>query len=532
MKTNFKLVKVILLVSLITGCSEDFLKVDPQNKYLSSNFYISENQVFQGLVAAYDPMQWTFVDGFWTSTVMLGEIWSDNANAGGDNSNFDQPGWQQIDDFTATSTTAEATSFWKKNYYGINKANQVLNNVTITSEVISQYQAEAKFLRAFYHFDLFRFFGPIPVITSQPAPDDKSAKRNTMTEVFTQITKDLEEAIPLLPLSYSADFSGRITKGAAQALLGKVYLYWADMKGDDVALFDKAAANLKAVVTSNQYTLVDDYTQLFAFGAANTTESVFEIQHSSEVPADFSTPFEFINGNMMVQLCGIRGLCSNHPLYIEGWGFLLPTSSLYNSYLSDDVYRREASIISQTELALGGCNVSAAAQNPLDFQGYWQQKFANYKSYTVPNGGEINVLKDANQPVIRYADVLLMLAEAQVRGTGTDAEAMTYIDLVRERAKGPGNNTGNFKTASTLMAEQGWSLLEVIWYERRAELAGEGDRWFDLVRSGRAAASLFSNGDVRNTNFDSQDLYLPIPQREIDLTGGGLTAYPDASLFQ
>ncbi len=532
MNMNFKVVKVILLISIITGCSEDFLKVEPQNKYLSNNFFVSDNQVFQGLVAAYDPLQWTFVDGFWTSSVMLGEIMSDNANAGGDQSNFDQPGWQQIDDFTAVTTTPEATSFWKKNYYGINKANQVLNNVTITSNAVSQYQAEAKFLRAFYHFELFRLFGPVPVITSQPTPDDKSAKRNTMSEVFTQITKDLEEAIPLLPLSYSSEFAGRITKGAAQALLGKVYLYWGDLKNDDVALFDKAALNLKAVVTSNQYTLVDDYAQLFAFGAANTSESVFEIQYSNEVPADFGTPFEFINGNMIVQLCGIRGLCTSHPLYNPGWGFMLPTSGLYNSYLADDLYRREATIVSQIELALVGCNVNLADQNPVDFQGYWQQKYANFKSYTVPNGGEINVLKDANQPVIRYADVLLMLAEALARGTGSDAEAMTYIDIVRERAKGPGNNTGNFKTGSTLMSEQGWTILQLIWYERRAELAGEGDRWFDLVRSGRATASLFPNGDIRSTNFNIQKIYLPIPQREIDLTSGGLTAYPDPSLFQ
>lgn len=374
-------------------------------------------------------------------------------------------------------------------------------------------------------------FGPIPVITQQPSPDDKSARRNTLTEVFTQITTDLEEAVPLLPDSYATTFKGRITKYAAEALLGKVYLYWADLKNDDVALFTKAADHLLHVVQSTKYSLLDDYNQLFAFGAANTTESVWEIQYSNEVPADFGTPFEFINGNMIVQLCGIRGLCSTHPQYIEGWGFMLPTTNLYGSYLPDDIYRRNAAIISQTELALDGCAVNLAAQNPVDFEGYWQQKYANYRGYTVPNGGEINVLKDANQPYIRYADALLMYAEALVRSNGSAADAMVAIDLVRERSKGPGNNAGNFRTAADLMADEGWTLLEVIWYERRAELAGEGDRWFDLVRSGRAVKEIFDNTDPRYTKFDPQHLYLPIPQREIDLTGGGLTAYPDASLF-
>ncbi|MBX2963061.1 MAG: RagB/SusD family nutrient uptake outer membrane protein [Cyclobacteriaceae bacterium] len=523
----------IALIVLFTanGCS-DFLEVEPQNKYLSVNFYVSEDQVLSGLIAAYDPIQWTFVDGFWTSTVMLGEIWSDNARAGGDPTNFDQPGWQQIDDLLTNTLTPEVTSFWKKNYFGINKTNQILNNVKITSDAIKQYQAEAKFLRAFYHFELFRMYGPIPVILEQPEPDDKSATRNTMSEVFTQITKDLEEAIPLLPLSYPSNLRGRITKGAAQALLGKAYLYWADLKNDDTQLFTKAAQYLNDVIMSNQYSLIDDYRELYAFGAANTSESVFEIQYSSEVPADFGTPFEFINGNMIVQLCGIRGLCSNHAEYAEGWGFMLPTSNLYNSFLPDDFYRRNAAIIAQTELALGGCSVSPAQQNPADFQGYWQRKYANFKGYTAPNGGEINVLKDANQPYIRYADVLLMYAEALVRSGGSQSAAMNAINLVRERAKGPGDNTGNYRTATDLMAELNWSLLEVIWYERRAELAGEGDRWFDLVRSGRANANLWGPTDLRSGNFDQNDLYLPIPQRDIDITGGGLTAFPDPSLFQ
>jgi hypothetical protein len=314
--------------------------------------------------------------------------------------------------------------------------------------------------------------------------------------------------------------------------LGKAYLYWADFKLDDKSLFDQAAIHLNKVIQSGQYQLVDDFDKLFAFGAANSSESVFEIQYSNEIPADFSTPFEFINGNMIIQLCGIRGLCSNHPLYQEGWGFMLPTTSLYNFFLPDDLYRRKAAIISQTELGLSGCNVSAAAQNKIDFQGYWQKKYANYKAYTVPNGGEINVLKDANQPYIRYADVLLMFAEALVRGNGATADAIQAIDQVRERAKGPGNNAGNFRTTAKVMADEGWSLLEVIWYERRAELAGEGDRWFDLVRSGRASASIFDGSDIRNANFSNQDLFLPIPQVEVDLTSGGLTPYPDPSLFE
>ena len=529
---NIKKIILIIAVVLMGSCSEEFLEVEPQNKFFAENFYLSENQVFQGLIAAYNPLQWTFVDGFWTSSVMLGEIWSDNANAGGDNTNFDQPGWQDIDDLNASALINEANSFWKKYYYGIGRANLVINNVEIESPVVTQYQSEAKFLRAFYHFELVRTFGPIPITTTAEEAQDASQNRNTLTEVYTQITTDLLEAIPNLPESYSSAFAGRITKGAAQALLGKAYIYWADLLNDDTQLFAKAAEQLQAVIQSNQYGLVDDYNELFAFATSNTAESVFEIQYSSEVAADFSTPFDFINGNMIIQLCGIRGLCSDHPDYVEGWGFMLPTQNLYDAYLDDDDYRREAAIISESELNAQGCSVGSAVQNPQDFMGYWQQKYANFNSYSATNGGEINVLKDGNQPYIRYADVLLMCAEALVRGGGSESDAMTYIDMVRERAVGPGDNTGNFQTAANLMGTNGWSLLDVIWYERRAELAGEGDRWFDLVRSGRATAGLFSGDDLRSGNFDENDLYLPAPQSQVDISGGGLTIYPDASLFQ
>jgi starch-binding outer membrane protein, SusD/RagB family len=527
---NYKYIAT-LTIGLLAGCSDDFMQVDPQNKQFDTNYYTTESQVFQGLIAAYDPIEYSFYDGRWVSTVMLGEIWSDNANAGGDPTNFDQPGWQQIDDLKTDPLTPETRALWRKYYTGVNKANQVLNNVKIESESVSQYLAEAKFLRAFYHFELVRTFGPVPVITTVIDPFNTDLKRNTLSEVYAQIAKDLEDAIPLLPVSYTDQaFAGRITKGAAQALLGKAHLYWADLLGDDKTKFDKAAEQLKAVIASGQYQLVDDYKSLFAFGAANTTESVFEIQYTNQVAADWGTPNAFINGNMIVQLCGIRGLCGSNPDYAEGWGFMLPTSDLYNAFLSDDTYRRSAAVISQAELSASGCPVKSSEQNQTDFTGYWQRKYANYKAYTAP-GGEINVLKDANQPYIRYADVLLMAAEALVRGNGSSTEAMGYIDQVRERAKGPGNNAGNFKTAAQLMTEKGWTALEVIWYERRAELAGEGDRWFDLVRSGRAADA-FDAADPRKENLTEEDLYLPIPQHDVDITNGQLTAYPPTELFQ
>jgi hypothetical protein len=272
----------------------------------------------------------------------------------------------------------------------------------------------------------------------------------------------------------------------------------------------------------------------------NPIESVFEAQQSNLFPSDWGW-FEGIDGNGVVQLCGIRGLCDGHPEYQAGWGFLLPTASLYNSYMSDDTYRRDVGLTSVEKLtqeiedAGGICSpvVDETQNNPVDYTGYWQVKVANYKSYTGNNvnGGDPNLTKDANQYLIRYADVLLMLAEAIHRGSGSDPQAMTYIDQVRERAAGPGDNTGNFRTAAQVMSDQGWSLLDLIWYERRAELAIEGDRWYDLVRSGRASASLFAGDPIRESNFSANDLWLPIAMGELAVAPA-LTEYPGPELFQ
>jgi len=538
---TLKIFSLILVSFTMITCSSEDLDVDPVNEFLSENFYQTEDQVFAALVAAYDPIGWTMAFGNWVSEVMYNEIRSDNANAGGDPSDNDQPGWQEFDDFRNTNTNTVIQPMYRRLYIGIFRSNLVISKPEISSPVVDRYQAEAKFLRAYYHFELFKHFGPIPVVTDILAPGETELSRNTMSEVFTAIESDLKDAIDLLPVSVSSSDAGRATKGAAQALLGKVYLYWGDLANDDTSKFDQAAEQLQSVVDFGAYSLLDDYKSLYVFGLKNPQESVFEIQKSNLWPSDWGW-FEGIEGNGIVQLCGIRGLCDNHPDYQAGWGFMLPTKGLYDSYLADDTYRRDVSIVTEEQLANDiseageSCDVvlDVTQSNPLDYTGYWQEKYANFKAYegNNVNGGEPNLTKDDNIYSIRYADVLLMLAEALHRGSGSDNEAMTYIDIVRERAAGPGDNTGNFRTAQQLMSEMNWTLLEVIWYERRAEFALEGDRWFDLVRSGRATANLFEGDNIRGSNFnENTHLWLPISLEETTVASN-LTEYPDASLFQ
>ena len=222
-KIHFLIIGILLLASQF-GCNKDVLDVDPVNEYLSSNFFITEDQVYSALVAAYDPLGWSMAYGHWISYVMYGEIRSDNANAGGDQSNNDQPGWQEFDDFTNTNTNVVTQPIYRRNYIGIFRANTVLENVNISTPLVEQYQAEAKFLRAYYHFELFKHFGPVPVVTKLLTPDDNNLQRDNMTTVFNAIVSDLETAIALLPVTVSSSEVGRANKAVAHALLGKVYL--------------------------------------------------------------------------------------------------------------------------------------------------------------------------------------------------------------------------------------------------------------------------------------------------------------------
>ena len=171
---------------VLAACNKDRLDVEPVNEFLSSNYYQTESQVGAALIAVYDPLGWGMAYGQWVSQVMYGDIRSDNANAGGDPSNNDQPGWQEYDDFTNTNTNVVTHPIYRRGYVGISRANALIDLTEIESSAVSQYKAQAQFLRAYYHFDLFRHFGPIPLITTSLTPDDVNLERSTLSEIMQQ----------------------------------------------------------------------------------------------------------------------------------------------------------------------------------------------------------------------------------------------------------------------------------------------------------------------------------------------------------
>lgn len=526
-----KAIKISLIAAcaaFAASCSSDFLESSPIMSNVESQFYTSDAEMFKALVACYDPLQYS-AKAMIGVTIPFSEIHSDNANCGGASEN-DQPDMQRIENFSNTNVCSIAEANWTYKYKGMYRCNKLID-AAYTSDAAEVYRAEAKVLRAWYLFDAMRFFGPCFIANKSYYPNGYEFTRSTREEVNAQIEKDLLEAIPVLEESFGDDMTGRIRKSAAQAFLAKQYLYNADWDNDNVETFKKAIPLLKEVIASGEYTLVNDYSKLFGFANNNNSESIFEIQRStfSGNTAWGDAIDNKSEGCYWAAPCGVRGV-ANHPNLFAGWGFMLPTQDLYDYFLDDDTARRDAAFLTFNEVdgIPNGDKTSTwdTTQYNSDFEGYAQQK---YTAEIVPYSGAQLLNLPGNDRLIRFGEVYLMLAEAYLRGENNEAEAIKCIETLRD-AHVPGG-----RSVAQMMADfpsRFPTVLDVLWYERRCELAGEGDRWFDLVRTGRAPEVMKNflentRKENKHTNFtwDKKFNYLPIGSIELG-NCPSLTEYP------
>lgn len=500
MKNNKYIIALLLLITVTTSC-EKFVDYSPKEDYIiTADDYLKTTDDYQKMViACYSPLQW-----LWAVPV-IGDIASDNSVAGGESST-DQLSLQQIDDYQIIANNADLTEIWKSCYEGINRVNYLEENkgkLEFTGK--DALYGEIYFLRAYYYFELVRFFGGVPVFTDKrlAVGDSKTLTRATKQQVYDQVVADLTKAIAVLPPSNVQ--KGRITKYAAQALLGKAYLYQGK--------YTEAAAMLENVVTG-PFSLVSNFGNIFLEAGENGPESVFEIQYSNLSPFfDWSNPGRG-QGNLAVQVCGIRNLVGNSP-YGQGWSTNLPTQNLANAFAAGDT-RKAVTILNIDDYITANPGLFPnlyASTNPLFAEkpayqvapykntGLYNQKYLPRKGQT---SGQVELNYLNNNRTIRYADVLLMAAEANNRAaTPNDTKAQAYLNRVRERAFG--DQLHNITLTGT-------ALRQAIWDERRLELAMEGDRFFDLVRTGQAASKITGFVAGKNEVF-------PIPQQEIDISG-------------
>lgn len=381
---------------------------------------------------------------------------------------------------------------WNGKYNVIYLCNDLITLVDesgTTDEGTLTNKAEAMAIRAFCYFELRRDYGEIPIVTNKVVtPADAIKPKSTVAQVDAQIISDLTFAKEHLPLSWPS-YPGRCTKGFAQALLGKLYLYQEN--------WSLASAELSDVLGYG-YSLYPSYSGLFLQEGDNSPESVFEIQFLRLGGVNYSNNFW--------ESQGVRG----SGTWDLGWGFNVPTQGLVDAYETGDP-RKEATILysGQTD---GYGNVLPTSPSPLA-QPYW-----NKKAYTKPSEriayGE-NKNHWANIKIMRYADVLLMYAEA-LNEQGQSSLAKDYVNMVRARARG-GNNSVLPDIISTDQA----TVRDAIKHERRIEFAMEGERFYDLVRWGDATSVLGGLG------YQPKNAWYPIPTTAIDQSGGVLVQNPN-----
>jgi hypothetical protein len=486
-KTIYNPWMMILVALTLVSCSDDFVELEPPYQVTSENFFEVEEDFQNALLGSYDLLQATYVN------VILGEIASDNTHAGGESAT-DVVGWQQVDRMAHTPDNENLDDVWDFNFAGVYRASYIIENEDkIDFEGKEQIIAEARFLRAYFNFELVKWFGAIPIKPEGrfQLGEETSVPRSPVEDVYQYIEDDLNLAIPnmaMQPLEV-----GRASKASAQALLGKVHLYQDE--------FDLAAPLLNEVINSDQFHLYgtegdEDYEDLFEYQAENSAESVFEIQYNGAQGAGFEC-LQCSEGNVMVGFSGIRGYSG--PVFEPGFGFNLPTQDAYDAFESNDL-RRDVSILDIEAWATEtGAVYTIGNQDPqTGHTGYYNRKYLPRQN---DNLGDPNLTQPNNYRAIRYADVLLMAAEALNRGDINDDLALDYVNEVRNRAGLPDVNLS------------GSQLTEEIYTQRRLELVGEGHRFFDLVRTGRAANEIEGFTTNKNEVF-------PIPLEEIQFSQG------------
>lgn len=496
MKKLGKLINIWIglpILMFMTSCSEEYLEVKPLGTALEDNYYQNEAEAYSGLVAVYDVIG-KQSRGFENMIALLNSGSDDHFTGGGSSSDGVQ--LQAFSNYTISESNI-ATSYWNDFYQGIFRANTLLSklpDVDMPDATKARFTAEAKALRAIYYFELVRLFKNIPLITSPLSTDQfYSVTQADPNDVYTQIETDLIDAIPNLPITLDIENEGgRITRGAAKALLGKVYLY---QSKNTLAAAEFAEVNGTPGTTSPfGYKLLDNFSDLWEISNIYNTESIIEVAHTDQSNADWwFWGAGNDEGNSLAQMIGPRGFVNSSGApstdYAGGWGFNVITQGLYDALNGDP--RFDETIVDIQALAdAGQVEYEPSYQNT----GYFLKKFMPMASDRSTSGGATELNFKQHTYMMRLADTYLMEAEA-LGGTGARAQAL--LDAVRARVGLPSVPVS----------------MEAIMLERRLELAGEGHRWYDLVRTGNAATALAFKGFTPGKNE-----ILPIPLAELENT--------------
>ncbi|MGC8864969.1 MAG: RagB/SusD family nutrient uptake outer membrane protein [Bacteroidales bacterium] len=473
----------LTLFLVLTGCTKDFLNEQLKGEFSSETFYQNDKQALQALTGVYQAITFnSFNNAIW----VFGDVASDDATKGGNPG--DQAEITYIDEFRADRNNGIINNYWTFAYEAISRANTVIAKVPAVSmdeNLKQRIIGEAKFIRAYMYFNLVNIFGKVPLkLLPQNSPEAIHVPLSDENQIYQQIENDLLFAASVLPISYSSAEVGRVTRGAALGMLGKVALYqqqWA-----------KAIDYFHQLEALGIYKLAENYAQVFTLARENDPESIFEIQHKAN-----QIPF--------------MGSCLNQwfaPAIEGGYYFNAPTQSLVDEYEKAP----DGTPDPRLDLTIG--RDGQPWINGQIFQATWSPTGYLTKKHQQPLSEVPIATKgdgDLNYKYLRYADVLLMKAEA-FNEIGQADSALQNLNKVRQRARNSFNGIPPTGLLPDITVTQKDALRKAIMHERRVELAMEFHRYFDLMRWGKTVAEEYLG---ESFNFE-KNRFQPIPQNEID----------------
>ena len=474
------IVFTLIIITTFSSCKK-FLEEKPKGQVDITNYYKTESDAISAVNSVYAYLNSTSTGS--TAGVYHSTFWVTAGLASDEmeNNQLGTPYFDQLSNFTYHSQNSALQEIWAMHYKTITIANIAIQRIPLiemNQALRERLVGEAKFLRGLMYFNLVRMFGEIPLLVTEADNANLAPSKASVDAIYAQITTDLSDAATILPLNYPVgNGRGRATKGAANAILAKVYL----TRGD----WQNASDYAEKVIESNEYSLWDDFADVFKLTSRGGKEAIFSVGFGDAGGAIIFWEVGQFNVRLLPTALSADGVQN-----AQGWQ--IPTQFLYDSYDVDD---RRRSVTFVTE----------AGGNPIRpyIQKYWDRV-----AEPTANGS-------ANDfPVIRYADVLLIYAEANNElGDGNSPIAYEYINKVRKRARFDGTNYLNTVPDYAGLTKE--EFRNAILEERKLEFVAEGQRWFDLVRMGKLPTEV-PKAKPTVTPSPEQKLF-PIPQREIDL---------------
>ena len=478
---HFRIYIMSLVALLLMSCSDDFLDRQPLDTINTENYPTTAEELVTVVNGAYQPLQWPKLYNLrmWSTDIMAG---NSIVGAGGGSDGIET---QDMANFVINTDNAGVLDLWRGPWPGILMSNIVLDaapQMDIDEDIRKRSMGEAHFLRAHYYFILARFFGDVPLITEPQSSDsDLFPPRDPVAQVYELIISDLNAAAELLPEKneYTSENKGRASKGAAYGMLAKVHLTLGNYQ--QVVQYATEVENLG-------YDLNDNYADNFSITNENSIESLFEVQYASNGGYDFWSNEN--QASWASPFMGPRGA----NFVAGGYGWNQPTEEFVSAYEEGDE-RKDATVLYEGGPEFDGKEY----ESRFSFTGY------NTRKFLVPLS-QVSAYDNSpmNFPILRFADVLLMKAEA-LNELGQTALAEDYLNMVRNRAgldDIEGLSQADFRNA--------------VLHERRMELAFEGQRWFDLIRVNNGEYGLNFLRSIGRNNASQKHLLFPIPQIELD----------------